>query len=403
MSKSLKKKIMPDIKGILFSTGNCGLKKKEKDLAIIQLNNSSQTTAAFTTSKTIAEPVKWSKKNINNKIKAIVVNSGNANALTGKKGLDSIKNYTKFVANKINCKQNNILVASTGVIGEQLNSKLINSEISNLIKKSNYKCCSWNSLCQSIMTTDTVAKFASRKIKYGKETIVINGIAKGAGMIHPNMATMLAFVFTDALISKNNLKKILSNGIENSFNSITVDGDTSTNDSVFFTATCKKKININYSEDKNSKKFINVFNDLLLDLALQIVRDGEGAKKIIKISVLNAKTYSSAKNIALSVANSLLVKTLFSSNELNFGRIFMAIGKSKELINQEKITLILGNNLIAKNGVLSKINNSKKIKSYMNKKNLDLTINLNIGKQKSTIYTCDLTNEYIRINTNYLS
>ncbi len=403
MPKSLKKIRMPNVEGVLFSTGNCGLKKKEKDLAIIQLDNSSKTTAVFTTSKTIAEPVKWSKKNINNKIKAIVVNSGNANALTGKKGLDSIKNYTKLIANKINCKQNNILVASTGVIGEQLNSKLINTEIHNLIKKSNYKCCSWNSLCQSIMTTDTVPKFSSRKIKYGKETIIINGIAKGAGMIHPNMATMLAFIFTDALISKKNLKKILSNGVKNSFNSITVDGDTSTNDSVFFTATCKKKTNITYSKDKNSIKFINAFNDVLLDLALQIVKDGEVAKKIIKISVKNAKNHSNAKNIAFSVANSLLVKTLFSSNELNFGRIFMAIGKSKEFIKQEKITLLLGNNLIAKNGVLLNIINKKKIKKYMNQKNLDLTINLNIGKEKSTIYTCDLTNEYIKINTNYLS
>tara|TARA_B100000029_G_scaffold84722_2_gene75380 strand:- start:3340 stop:4551 length:1212 start_codon:yes stop_codon:yes gene_type:complete len=403
MSKSLKKIKMPNIEGVLFSTGNCGLKKNEKDLAIIQLDSASKTTGVFTTSKTVSEAVKWSKKNINNKIKAIVVNSGNANALTGKKGYNSIKNYTKFISNKIKCNSSNILVASTGVIGEQLNHKLINSKIPNIIRKSYYKCCSWDSLCKSIMTTDTVPKFSSKKIKCGKETIIINGIAKGAGMIHPNMATMLAFVFTDASISKNNLKKILSNGIRNSFNSITVDGDTSTNDSVFFTATCKKRININFSENKNSKNFINAFNDLLLDLALQIVKDGEGAKKIIKISVKNAKTYLNAKNIALSVANSLLVKTLFSSNELNFGRIFMAIGKSKEFINQEKISFSLGSNLIAKNGTLLKINNVKKIKKYMNQKNLDLTINLNIGKEESVIYTCDLTNEYIKINTNYLS
>ena len=400
-----KKLKMHNIKGVLFSTGSCGLKKKnKKDLVIIQLDKDSKISAAFTNSKTIAEPVKWSKKNIKNDIRAIVVNSGNANALTGKKGHNSIKKYLSFIAKKICCSTKNILVASTGVIGEQLDYKKINAIIPNLLEKSKKKCCSWNSFCESIMTTDTVPKFASKKIKFGKETAFISGIAKGSGMINPKMGTMLAFIFTDVNIPKNIINKILLDGIQHSFNSITVDGDTSTNDSVFFTATCKKKnISINSFKSKKYKKFVKQFNELLLDLAKQVVRDGEGAKKLIKINVRNAKTYLIARNIALSVANSLLVKTFFSSNELNFGRIFMAIGKSNELIDQEKISFSLGNYLIAKNGVLLIRNSSNKIKQYMNKKELSLEINLNSGKSQSTVYTCDLTHEYIKINTNYLS
>ena len=400
-----KKFKMHNIQGVLFSTGSCGLKEKnKKDLVIIQLDKNSKISAVFTNSKTIAEPVKWSKKNINNDIRAIVVNSGNANALTGKKGYDSIKKYINIIAKKINCSVKNILVASTGVIGEQLDYKKINAIVPELLEKSKKKCCSWNSFFQSIMTTDTVPKFASKKIKFGKETVFISGIAKGSGMIHPNMGTLLAFIFTDANIPKNIINKILLDGIQHSFNSITIDGDTSTNDSVFFTATCKKKnVSINSFKNNKYKKFVKQFNNLLLDLAKQIVKDGEGAKKIIKISVKNAKTYLIAKNIALSVANSLLVKTLFNSNELNFGRIFMAIGKSNELIDQEKISFSLGNYLIAKNGVLLIRNSSNKIKQYMNKKELSLEINLNSGKSQATVYTCDLTQEYIKINTNYLS
>ena len=254
------------------------------------------------------------------------------------------------------------------------------------------------------MTTDTVPKFATKKIKFGKENISLTAVAKGSGMIYPNMGTMLAFIFTDACIPKKILKKILINGVQDSFNSITVDGDTSTSDSVFFSATCKNRnVNINSPKSQKYKKFSKEFNCLLLDLAKQIVKDGEGAKKLIKIVVKNAKSYLSAKKIAFSIANSVLVKTLFSSNELNFGRIFMAIGKSNEKINQDKISFYLGNYLIVKKGVLVINNNDKRLIKYMNKKELLLEIDLNNGRSVSEVYTCDLTNKYIEINTNYLS
>ena len=394
---------MNNIEGVTFTTGSCGFKKGKKDIIIIQLADSSNTSAVFTSSKTISEPVRWSKNNIKNNIKAIVVNSGNANAMTGKEGFNSIKKYISPIAKKINCSNKNILVASTGVIGEQLDYKKVNSITSKLIDKSKKKCCSWNSFCESIMTTDTVQKFASRKIKLGKESVSISGVAKGSGMIYPKMGTMLAFIFTDASIPKNLMNKILLNGVKDSFNSITVDGDTSTSDSVFFTSTSKrKKTKIDSISSNFGKKFIKEFNELLLDLAKQIIKDGEGAKKIIKIVVKNSKNYLTSKKIAFSIANSILVKTLLSSNEVNFGRVFMAIGKSNEIINQKKISFSLNNNLLAKNGQLTKIS-EKKIKKVMNKKELSLEINLNNGKSSATVYTCDLTNEYIKINTNYLT
>lgn len=393
-----------NIEGVLFSTGNCGLKKnKEKDLVIIQLNKKAVTAGVFTNSKTISEAVKWSKKNIRNDIKAIIVNSGNANALTGKNGYNSIEKYAKCLANQINCTPKNILIASTGVIGKQIDYKKINKNIPKLFLKSKKKCCSWKSFSESIMTTDTFPKAATKKIRIGGEIFTISGVAKGSGMIYPNMGTMLAFIFTNASISKDVLNKILFNGVQESFNSITVDGDTSTSDTVFFTATNKKKNKIDSVKSYKYAKFAKAFNELILDLATQIVKDGEGAKKFIKIKVKNAKNYFIAKNIAFSVANSLLVKTLLGSREPNFGRIFMAIGKSFELINQDKISFSLGKILIVRNGTLLEKINLKKVMNYMKNKDLFLEINLQQGKFSKTVYTCDLTEQYININTNYLT
>ena len=391
--------------GILISTISTGIKKgNKKDLVIINIDKNANTVGAFTNSETKSEAVKWSKYNIKNNIKAIVVNSGNANALTGKEGYNSIKMYTTFLSKKINCKPSNILVASTGIIGEQLDYKKINKAIPKLLKKSKIKCCSWKSFSESIMTTDTFPKAATKRLKIGNKVVTISGVAKGSGMIYPNMGTMLGFIFTDAKIPKQILRKTLLNGIQKSFNSITVDGDTSTSDTVFLTATGKvNNKQITSLKNKHYLEFIKKFNELLLDLALQIVKDGEGAKKLIKIKVNNSKNYLIAKKIAFSIANSLLVKTFLGSKELNFGRIFMAIGKSLQLIKQDKISFSLGNFSIAKEGKLLKRINANKIMRYMNKKELLLEINLNTGKESATVYTCDLTQEYIKINTNYIS
>ena len=406
--KNLKQKLYPkinNISGILISTGACGLKENsEKDLAVIQIEKNSETTGIFTNSKTLSEAVRWSKKNIKNKIRAIIVNSGNANALTGKSGYNSIKKYTDFLGKTINCNSKNILVASTGVIGKQLNYKKVNKEIPKLYKKSQTKCCSWMSFAKSIMTTDIYPKLSTKKVKIGNKNILISGVAKGSGMIYPNMGTMLAFIFTDAKIPRKVLKKTLSNGVQKSFNSISVDGDTSTNDTVFFTATGKQiHKKITSFKDSHYSQFQKAFNNLLLDLALQIVKDGEGAKKLIKITVKNAKNYKSAKNIGFSISNSLLVKTTLGSKEPNFGRIFMAIGKSYELINQDKISFSIGKFQIARNGKLLDKIKTAEIKNYIKSKILFLSIDLNNGKESATVYSCDLTHKYIDINTQYLT
>ena len=394
-----------NVSGILISTGSCGLKKNnEKDLVVIKLNKGSETTGVFTNSKTQSEAVRWSKRNIKNNIEAIIINSGNANALTGYDGYNCIKQYTNFLGKTINCNPKNILVASTGIIGEQLNYKKINKEIPKLYKKSQLKCCSWMSFAKSIMTTDTCPKLATKKVKIGNQNIVISGVAKGSGMIYPNMGTMLAFIFTDAKIPRKVLKKTLSNGVQKSFNSISVDGDTSTSDTVFFTATGEQNHKkITSFNNSHYSQFQKEFDNLLLDLALQIVKDGEGAKKLITISVNNAKNYKSAKHVSFSIANSLLVKTTLGSKELNFGRIFMAIGKSYELINQDKVSFSIGNFPIVKEGKLLDKIKTTKIKNYMKSKNLLLSVSLNNGKESATVYTCDLTHKYIDINTNYLT
>ena len=328
--KNLKQKLYPkinNISGILISTGTCGLKENsEKDLAVIQIEKNSETTGIFTNSKTLSEAVRWSKKNIKNKIRAIIVNSGNANALTGKSGYNSIKKYSDFLGKTINCNSKNILVASTGVIGKQLNYKKVNKEIPKLYKKSQIKCCSWMSFAKSIMTTDIYPKLSTKKVKIANKNILISGVAKGSGMIYPNMGTMLAFIFTDAIVPK-----------------------------------------------------------------------------IIKITVKNAKNYKSAKNVGFSISNSLLVKTTHGSKEPNFGRIFMAIGKSYELINQDKISFSIGKFLIVRNGKLLDKIKTTEIKNYIKGKILFLSIDLNNGKESATVYSCDLTHKYIDINTQYLT
>ena len=260
------------------------------------------------------------------------------------------------------------------------------------------------SFAKSIITTDTCPKLATKKVKIGNQNIVISGVAKGSGMIYPNMGTMLAFIFTDAKIPRKVLKKTLSNGVQKSFNSISVDGDTSTSDTVFFTATGEQNHKkITSFNNSHYSQFQKEFDNLLLDLALQIVKDGEGATKLITISVKNAKNYKSAKHVGFSIANSLLVKTTLGSKELNFGRIFMAIGKSYELINQDKVSFSIGNFPIVKEGKLLDKIKTTKIKNYMKSKNLLLSVSLNNGKESATVYTCDLTHKYIDINTNYLT
>ena len=291
------------------------------------------------------------------------------------------------------------MISSTGVIGEQLNPKLI----LNIFKEKNfYKSVNLLSAAKSIMTTDTYPKIVKKKIKINKKNVEIFGIAKGSGMIFPNMATMLSYIFIDAKISKNILNKILKIHLDSSFNSITVDGDTSTSDTVMlFSLLDKKEEKISNNQDIN--KISNSLNKVMFDLAFQVVSDGEGISKLIQVNVIGARNYIQASSVAISIANSSLVKTAIAGQDANWGRIIMAIGKADRNVDQNKIKLKFGNNLLAINGAKYKGIKIKKLDSYMKNKMIKINVDLGIGKFKRTIYSSDLTHEYIRINGDYRS
>lgn len=382
-----------------FYTFHAGFKKKLDDLLIVVFSNTSPVSVVYSKTATPAAPIIWDKENNQGSCKVLIVNSGNANAHTGKKGIKAIDTYIKKAAKTFNCKTNEILVASTGVIGEQLDVKKI---INKFSFHHNIKDKDLFTAAKSIITTDTFSKTSLKIIKIGSEKINVFGFAKGSGMIFPNMGTMLAFIFIEANISRNNLKKMLKINLDKSFNSITVDGDTSTNDTLMLFSLFdvnQKEIN----KINSINKISSTLKDVMHDLSLQIVCDGEGISKLMQINVFNAKTYNQASLIAFSVANSPLVKTAIAGEDANWGRVIMAIGKTNEKIDQEKIKLKFGNLLVAAKGkIYPKINN-KKLDSYMKRKKIEINIDLGIGNFNRTVFSSDLTHEYIRINADYRS
>ncbi len=396
------KKIQVD--GLDIKIFRAGIKKNSLDLLLVKLPKFSSVSGVFTKSKTPSASVIDCKNKINQKknfIRCLVVNSGNANAFTGKKGTNTVNKITNFLSTIYKCSENEVFTSSTGVIGEELNPLKIISCIKN--KKPAF-VDSIKEAANSIMTTDTYPKYAASKVKYKNFDVNIVGIAKGSGMIAPNMGTMLAYIFTDLNISSEVLQKILTKENDKSFNSITVDSDTSTSDTCLLVSTNKlknKKIENFY--DRYLKDFKSCISDMMLDLAKKIVIDGEGAKKIIEITVVNAKTINSAKKIAFSVANSPLVKTAIAGEDANWGRIVMAIGKSYETIDQKKIKIKFGNFLVTNNGMKYFKYSEKKLSEYLKNKEINISIDLGLGSHKWTVYTCDLTEQYIRINADYRS
>ena len=398
---------LPQVKGIIMGTAKSGTKYKgRKDIFTAIFEKGTTVAGAFTQSNIRAEPVEFCKKNIvDGSARVLAVNAGFANAFTGKKGKKINKSISKNIKKIVKCREKDIFICSTGVIGENIPLRPTNKAISQSLKISENK---WESAAKSIMTTDTFPKAIGKKITIDNKEISIVGIAKGSGMISPNMATMLAFIFTDALIDKTVLQTILNIELRNSFNAITVDSDTSTNDTVLAFATGKAMTGkneriISRTSDSRLIKFREAFSEIMQDLAIQIVKDGEGAKKLIQIRVSGAENTSSAKKIARSVANSPLVKTAVGASDPNWGRIIMAIGKTKEKINPKKINLKIGSNIIIKDGEVSRSYSETRTKKYMRGKDILLDINLGIGNGFSQIWTCDLTEGYIKINADYRS
>ena len=348
---------IPPIENTKIICGKANIKSRSRlDLAIIIFNKMANVAYVTTKSKTFAANIKWLKENKNiSKVKVLMVNSGNANAYTGEQGYLNLKSIIKFLSHVFNCKNKEVIISSTGVIGEQLPINKImttlNKFTEKLIEKKNMN---WESFARSIMTTDTFPKGIYKKSRIGNKEVKLIGIAKGSGMIAPDMATMLGYIFTDADFSSKVLQGLLMEVNEKSFNSITVDSDMSTNDMVCFFSTRKISNTVKTIKDKMLDKFKKDLQWLAIELAKKIIYDGEGANKIIEVKVLGAHSYIDAKNVALSIANSPLVKTAIAGEDANWGRIIMAIGKSKAKLDQSIISLKFGKNLILKKGKVKK-------------------------------------------------
>ena len=396
------------LEDIKISTCFSGIKKSknnEHDLLLVEFEKEASIAGLFTKSLTSSASVNQCKECLHSEekqtIRAIVVNSGNANAFTGEKGEETVLKIRNFISKKLACKLNQVYTASTGVIGEQLDP---NRVINSLQKLSPYNFPNWLAAANAIKTTDTFPKIAKRTCKIDNTNIEIVGIAKGSGMIAPNMATMLGFIFTNANLPSEILQKILKTENEKSFNSITVDSDTSTSDTLLLAATrTAKHLPINKYSDQRLKDFKKNISSLMLELAKLIVIDGEGASKFITIEVKNAYSQKSAKKIAFSIANSPLVKTAIAGEDANWGRIIMAIGKSGEKADRDKIKIYIGDELVTTQGTVDKNYSEKRATEHLQKKDIFLTVDLGVGKSKATVYTCDLTHKYIEINADYRS
>lgn len=394
-------KSMRPIPGINIYTYSANLYKNSRlDVLFFLFDDEFNIAEVFTQSKTRSITLDWNEKNLKKgKVKAIIINAGNANTFTGDAGAKAMHKLVNFISQKFDILSSKIFVASTGVIGEPFPFKKIINAVSKFdkAKKSN-----WLNAAKAIMTTDTFPKVSEASAMIDGKKVTIKGIAKGSGMIAPNMATMLGFIFTDANINRSVLQSILSEINEETFNTISVDGDESTNDTVMLISTnASKHKNIKNKNDRKLKDFVLKLKTIMGNLSEQIVRDGEGATKLVNISVSGAKNTNSAKSIARSVAQSPLVKTAIYGEDPNWGRIVMAIGKSREPINKKKLKIKIGSEIVAKNGTQSPAYNESKLKNYMKNDQIIISIDLGIGKGTAKMMTCDYSYDYVRINASY--
>jgi glutamate N-acetyltransferase/amino-acid N-acetyltransferase len=409
---------LKQIQGLEISSVSADLYKNGRDdLSLFYFKESANYASICTTNGIVSESINWNKNSNKKSIKALMVNTKNANTFTGKQGTESLNEIAKNLSKTLTIKESrtengineivkikDIIFASTGVIGEKFPDKEINQSIELLVDKlrEEQNKLIWLKTASAIMTTDTRPKVAYEELVIGNKIIKIAGIAKGSGMIAPNLATMLSFIFTDADINSNILKQLIKKSAANTFNAITVDSDQSTNDMVAIFSTKKIKIGQNRNmQDPVIQKFELALKKLCLNLAKQIVVDGEGAKKFVTIKVTNAKSLTMAKNIAFSVANSPLIKTAIAGEDPNWGRIIMGIGKSGEKIDQDKLIIKLGEFTVAENGKISDSYDEAKLKEYMKWDSILVEINLNLGNDIFNCYTCDFTHEYIDINADY--
>jgi len=392
--------------------------QKRDDLVLFYFRNGANHASLFTKSSVVSENIKWNRKIKSQKIHALLINTRNANALTGSDGYDALKILSLDLSQKLTLKQkqdeehpktihsDSILFACTGTIGEKFPLEKIKNSLPNLVDniKYNQNKLIWMKSASGIKTTDTKPKLAMSECKIGNTPIKVYGIAKGSGMIFPNMATTLGFLFTDANLSSSILKNILKDSIETTFNAISCDGDTSTNDMVSIFATNKaKNSEVKNYKEKKLKDFKESVHEVLLNLAKRVAADGEGASKFVTVNCIKAKSVADAKKICFSISNSSLVKTALAGEDPNWGRIAMAVGKTEIKVDIKKINISFGPYKIFSKNELAKDYDEQKVTEYMKNESIEITVDLGMGQKSFTSYTMDLTKDYIEINADYRS
>jgi glutamate N-acetyltransferase/amino-acid N-acetyltransferase len=392
------------VAGIRLATGQSGIKYKGRDDVMLMVADQPVAAAGtLTRSLTCSAAVDWCRNQLSaGRAQAILVNAGNSNAFTGKLGEESVRRCAAATADAVGCTDHEVLLASTGVIGEPMADDKITSLLPEMM--ANLKASSWADAADAIRTTDTFAKAASRQVTISGAKITLTGIAKGSGMIAPDMATMLAFIATDADISPPLLQDLVSEATDASFNAITVDSDTSTSDTILILASGKAEMpTMTQRDSTEAQAFLDALKDLMIDLACQVVRDGEGASKFITIRVTGAEDARAARKIGLAIANSPLVKTAIAGEDANWGRIVMAVGKSGERADRDQLAIAMGGVTIAKDGQRVEDFNEAPVAAHMKGDAILIEVDVGVGQGQAVVWTCDLTHGYISINANYRS
>ena len=398
---------MPALRGVRMATAEAGIKYKNRtDVLLMVFDKPASVAGVFTKSKCPSAPVDFCRANLGGGVaRAVVVNSGNANAFTGVKGKAATELTAKSAAAAVGCSEREVFLASTGVIGEPLDASKFAGVLGDMNARA--EADFWQEAAKAIMTTDTYPKVATRTAEIGGVIVTINGISKGAGMIAPDMATMLSFVVTDADIEPAALQSLLSAGVGPTFNSVTVDSDTSTSDTLMLFATGAAaedgQVKVTSADDERLSSFRVALNDLLKDLALQVVRDGEGARKMVEVTVTGAENDAAAKKIALSIANSPLVKTAVAGEDANWGRVVMAVGKSGEMADRDRLAIWFGDVRVAVNGERDPAYSEAETTAVMRLEDIPVKVDIGLGQGTATVWTCDLTKEYVAINGDYRS
>ncbi|HBY42120.1 MAG TPA: bifunctional ornithine acetyltransferase/N-acetylglutamate synthase [Brevundimonas sp.] len=399
---------IPPIGGVEIATARAGFYKHERDdLVVFHFPQGASCAGVFTRHKVGSAPVDWCKRHLDadkggEGVKALVVNAGCANAFTGKAGADAARRTASEVAKRFDCRQRDVMLASTGVIGVVLDDKKITARLPEV--EAGLKADAWAQAGLGIMTTDTFPKGSYAECEIEGVKVRIAGIAKGSGMIAPDMATMLAFIVTDADIAPPVLKALLNLHVRTTFNSVTVDGDTSTNDTALLFATgASGAPRIGRVGDRRLKEFSAALDDVMLDLAHQLVKDGEGATKFVEVTVEGAASPASARKLAKSIADSPLVKTAIAGEDANWGRIVMAVGKTEEAVDRDRLAIRFGPHVAAVDGAPSPTYDEAVMSAYMKNAEIDITVHVASGRASATVWTCDLTKRYIEINGDYRS